>query len=88
MSLIKQSDVKNHLSPRYRTKIHLREPVSLCDTASLSAAEPDTIQIDPLHFAADFVAEHSSPGTALAPGHPVTCLIDSQAPVASEIVQA
>lgn len=27
MSLHKQSDVKNHLSPRYRTKIHLCKPV-------------------------------------------------------------
>jgi len=43
MSLIKQSDVKNHLSPRFRTKIHLRQPESQPDATGFSAAEPDAI---------------------------------------------
>ena len=44
MSLIKKSDVKNHLSPRYRTKIHLCPPVSQPDATGYSVAEPDAIR--------------------------------------------
>ena len=68
MSLIKQSDVKNHLSPRYRTKIHLCQPVSQPDATGYSVGEPDIIKANPSNFAADFVAEHSSPGVAATPG--------------------
>lgn len=42
MSLIKKSDVKNHLSPRHRSKIHLQDE-SPADAASLKEsplAEP------------------------------------------------
>ena len=81
MSLHKQSDVKNHLSPRYRTKIHLCEPVS--EATGLSAAEPDAIRAVPLGFAEDFLAEHSSTGTTGTTGL-VTASIGPQAAAVSK----
>ena len=87
MSLIRQSDVKNHLSPRYRTKIHLCEPESQPDATGFSVAEPDAIQANPSNFAEDFVAEHSSSGAALAPGNPLIGSIGPQAPATSKSVQ-
>jgi hypothetical protein len=68
MSLIKQSDVKNHLSPRFRTKVHLRQPESQPDATGFSAAEPDAINATASSFTEDFVAEHSAPDAAAAPG--------------------
>lgn len=87
MSLIKKSDVKNHLSPRYRTKIHLCQPVSQPDATGYSVAEPDIIRANQSNFAADFVAEHSSPGVAATPGghlpgsfHPETPTVAKNVP--------
>ena len=88
MSLIKKSDVKNHLSPRFRTKIHLCQPESQPDATGFSVAEPDAIKADPSGFAEDFVAEHSSSGVALAPADPLTGSIRPQAPAVSKSVQA
>lgn len=85
MSLLKQSDVKNHLSPRYRSKIHLRESVCQPDATSASVAEPDVTQAIPSDFARDFVAEHSSAGTVERA--PLTGSFSSQAPAASRSVQ-
>jgi hypothetical protein len=68
MSLIRQSDVKNHLSPRFRTKIHLCQPESQPDATGFSAAEPDAINATLSTFTEDFVAEHSAPDAAAAPG--------------------
>jgi hypothetical protein len=84
MSLHKQSDVKNHLSPRYRTKIHLCPPVS--DTSGLSVAEPDAIKPVLLGFANDFLTEHSSSGPAST--GPVTGSISPQATAASRNARA
>ena len=39
MSIIRKSDVKNHLSPRFRTQIHLCEPESLPDATGFSDQE-------------------------------------------------
>lgn len=39
VSLIKQSDVKNHLSPHHRTKIHLCPPISQPDATGFSGVE-------------------------------------------------
>jgi len=70
MSLVRQSDVKNHLSPRFRAKIHLCQPESQPDATGFSAAEPDAINATTSSFTEDFVAEHSAPGAAAAPdGH-------------------
>jgi hypothetical protein len=72
MSLIKQSAVKDQLSPQFRTKIHLCPPVSQPDSTGYSGAETDQIDANPSHFVEDFVAEHSSSGVAVAPPSPVT----------------
>jgi hypothetical protein len=43
MSLIKKSDVKNHLSNRYRNRngIHLQPPVSQPDATGFSGEQPE-----------------------------------------------
>jgi len=61
MSLVKRSDVKNHLSLKFRTKIHLCAPESQPDATGFSGAECDTDKANVSGFASDFVAEHSSP---------------------------
>ena len=58
MSLIKKSDVKNHLSLRYRTQIHLSQPESQPDATGFSVVEMGKVQSDRSTFAEDFVAEH------------------------------
>jgi hypothetical protein len=68
MSQIRQSDAKNHLSPRFRTKIHLCDPVSQPDATGYSMPEPDAIKANLSTFAQDFVAEHSSPRVTAASG--------------------
>lgn len=86
MSLHKQSDVKNHLSPRHRTKIHLCEPVS--GAVGLSGAEPDAIKAAPLGFAEDFLGEHSSSGAISAPAGLVTDSSSRQAAAVSKNARA
>ena len=86
MSLHKQSDVKNHLSPRYRAKVHLCEPVS--DATGFSGAEPDAIKAIPLGFAEDFLAEHTSPGQVPASAGPITGSLSTQAAAGSRNAQA
>lgn len=57
MSNIRQSDVKNHLSPRFRAKIHLCQPESQPDATGFPYEEPasaDPVENDsvenPLNF--------------------------------------
>ena len=86
MSLIKKSDVKNQLSPEFRTKIHLCEPVSRPDATGDTVAEADAIPANPSQFSEDIVAGHSSSGLAIVPTDEVTGSIP-QAPATSESVQ-
>ncbi len=88
MSQIRQSDVKNHLSPRFRTKIHLCDPVSEPDATRYSVPEPAAIKGDPLTFAQDFVAEHSSPGETAVPGDHLPGSFRPEAPAASKSARA
>jgi hypothetical protein len=88
MSLVKKSDVKNHLSLRHRTQIHLCQPESQPDATGFSAAESDAAQTDLSIFAEDFVAEHSSLGTVLAQGNPLISSIDPRALATSKSVQS
>ena len=67
MSLVKGSDVKNHLSLKFRTEIHLCPPESQADATGFSGAECDTDKANVSGFAFDFVAEHSSPRGDAAP---------------------
>jgi hypothetical protein len=88
MSLTRKSDVKNHLSPRFRTKIHLCPPESQPDATGFSVAEPDATEAKPSIFAEDFVAEHSTTRVAVAPADPVIGSSRPQAPNASKSAQA
>ena len=87
MSLIKKSDVKNHLSPRHRTEIHLCPPESQPDATGFSAAESGTVQPDASDSAKDLVAGHSSSGGSLAQGNPLLDSIGPQAPATSKSVR-
>ncbi len=40
MSLVKKSDVKNHLSPHHQKGIHLNRPLSQPDATGFSVDEP------------------------------------------------
>jgi len=88
MSLIKKSDVKNHLSPQFRTKIHLCEPVSPPDAIGCAVPETGAIEAISANFAEDFVTEHSSSSAVLAPSDPVTGGIGPQAAPALKSAQA
>ncbi len=86
MSLVKKSDVKNHLTIRYRTQIHLCEPASQPDATGFSVAESDTAQSGPSIFSEDFIAEHSS-FAIVAPDNPSIDSIGPQDLAASKSVQ-
>ena len=88
MSLIKKSDVKNHMRPPFLTKIHLCRPESQPDATGYSVAEPGKINPTRSGFAADFVTEHSSSGTSLAPVDPATNSIHPHAPTVLKSAQA
>ena len=59
VSLTKQSDVKNHLSPRYRAKIHLCEPASQPDATGSPVVEAEPTGTNPSTFAKDYSADHT-----------------------------
>lgn len=84
MSLIKQSDVKNHLSARFRKAIHLDRPVSEPDATGFSQDEAGASKADPSDFANDFQVEHTFSGTTLAPSDPLTGSMDPQTPATSK----
>jgi hypothetical protein len=85
MSLIKKSDVKNHLSPRYRTENHVPRPA---DAAGSPVTGPDANKAITSGFDGDFFAEHSSRGSSAARGDGVTDAMSPQAPAASKSAQA
>ncbi len=88
MSLLKKSDVKNHLSSRFRTAHYLCPPKSQTDSASSFLAEPDKTNRSLSAFAEDFIEEHSSPRKSLAGADPATNTIRLQAPTISKSTQA
>ena len=88
MSQIRQSDVKDHLSSRLRTKIRLCYPVGQPDATGCSVPEPAAIKGDPLTFAQDFVAEHSSPGETAVPGDHLPGSFRPEAPAVSKSARA
>ncbi len=87
MSIIKQSDVKDHLSPRFRTEIHLCDPVSQPDATGYSVAEPVAIKASASSFTEDFVAEHSAPRVAAAPGDHLPGSFRPETPTVSRSAQ-
>ncbi len=88
MSLIRQSDVKDHLSPRDHTQIHLCPPESQPDATGFSGAEPDVIKENPATFSKDFTAEHSSIAKPAASADLLTGCTHPRVPVASKSAQA
>jgi hypothetical protein len=48
MSLIKKSDVKNHLSAHHRTEIHLTHPQSQSDATGFAHEEHESKSADPV----------------------------------------
>jgi hypothetical protein len=83
MNPLKRSDVKNHLRPPFLAGIHLVQP----DAAGFFALAPDIIETNPLSFADDFIAEHSSSQVAVAPVDPATGLGSRQVHTASKSAQ-
>ena len=88
MSLLRKSDVKNHLSPRLRTEIYLCPTRSRTHAIGFSVAEPDTTNTSLPAFAEDFIAEHSSPGKDLVPADLATNSIGLPAPAIMKSAQA
>ena len=60
MSLIKKSDVKNHLSLRHQNHIHIA-PVSQPDATGFSETSVE------VSFTQDFTGDHTTTATAAAP---------------------
>lgn len=88
MGLIMKSDVKNHLSPHFRTKIHLCELVTPPDATGFCVAEPDAVLAGFSGFAKDFFADHSISGAALTTVKLSTDPISPQPPTVSKSAQA
>ncbi len=88
MSLVEKSDVKDHLSPDFRTKIHLCQPISQPDATGFSEEESDAIKDNPPTFSNDFTAEHSSVATPVASTDLLSDSTDPQLLAASKSAQA
>ena len=78
MSLIKKSDVKNHLSARFRKEIHLDKTANEPVATGFSPDEPGARTAGTADFAQDFQAEHSSSDAAHTPSDPLTAFVAPQ----------
>jgi hypothetical protein len=58
MSLVKKTDVKNHLSPHHQKAIHLCAPLSQPDATGLSGDEPERTD-------SNMQEQHQQPSTGL-----------------------
>jgi hypothetical protein len=81
MSLMKQSDVKDDLSPGDRSKIHLCESMSLPDATGYSMAEPNATEASLSVFTRNYSVEHTN---ARISSRPTTNSIGSTEPNAPE----
>ncbi len=66
MSLIKKSDVKNHLSLQHQNRIHIA-PVSQPDATGYSGTNQAPVETDQSRFTQDFTGDHTTFGAGLAP---------------------
>ena len=66
MSLIKKSDVKNHLSARHQNRIHIA-PVSQPDATGFSGTHEAPAGTGGSVFNRDFTGDHTTSETAVAP---------------------
>ncbi len=67
MILTRDSDVKNHLSARWRAEKSPHLSVSQPDATGFSEADPLAVKVDSSGFAEDFHGEHSSQGIHIVP---------------------
>ena len=63
MSLVKKSDVKNHLSPHYQKEIHLDRPLSEPDATGFSVEEPARSDSEEQRQQASSIGLETSPGS-------------------------
>lgn len=82
MSLTKKSDVKNHLSARWRAGSRSHLTASQPNAAGFSGSEPGAVKADPSGFVEDFHGEHSSHGITMEPVAHLTSSVDIQVPAA------
>lgn len=88
MSIFKKSDVKNHLSLRFRTKTYLNVPVSQPHATGITVALSGVTGANPSLFAEDYSAEHTTGGASSAPSANSTGSTGSQKPETSKSAQA
>lgn len=87
MSITEKSDVKNHLSPRYRMKIHLCDPASQPDATGYSVTESDAIGAGTSPTAKHDSAERTIAVMPSTPTGNSTCCTDTQVSEASNSAQ-
>jgi hypothetical protein len=81
MSLIKKSDVKNHLSSRHNNHIHIA-PASQPDATGFSGTNQAPIEANGSVFAQDFIADHTTSGAIVTPADEFAGSLKPQAPAA------
>jgi hypothetical protein len=81
MSLIKKSDVKNHLSSRHHNHIHIA-PVSQPDATGFSGTNQAPVETNESVFAQDFTADHTTSGAIVTPADQSAGRLKPQAPAA------
>ncbi|MGB7546260.1 MAG: hypothetical protein WBM14_00795 [Terracidiphilus sp.] len=67
MSLLKKSDLKNHLSARQRNGLHPFRPVNKPGATGFSEIEQGGTRANTPSFVEDFYVEHSSSGVSIIP---------------------
>jgi hypothetical protein len=67
MSNFNKSDVKNHLSLRFRARTYLGAPAGQPDVSGSLLVEPGAIGAGPSPFAEDHSAEHTTADISLTP---------------------
>lgn len=88
MSLIKKSDVTNHLSARLRQGNHLYRPASQPDATGFSGVEPGRADPNADHSIADLVKQPSSIAPESTPIAIASSSNDAVIPAISKSAQA
>jgi hypothetical protein len=88
MSIFKKTDVKNHLSLRFRARTYLNTSVGQTAATYILGAEPDATGRNPSPFTEDYSAEHTSAGPSPIVLANSTGSTDSQEPETSKSAQA
>jgi len=88
MSIFRNSDVKNHLSLRFRARTYLNMRANRPNASDHSLTNPDAIGIIPEPFAMDYSAEHTIAGLASPLTSDSIDSSESQEPDTSKSAQA